>query len=372
MEKPEVTICQWSVSLYDEKARKWNFGTLNMTADGIEFLSDDEKNTSERIMILFEDLIDIKKATTGLVFGAVYVVTRENKKIWFSSLMDRNGFYGTLNHFWKAQLFSKRGDKGNLESGGGRKTKLGQTLVGLVHDCQDTLSTAAVQLNAQGRQIDSSLWTMSELHNDLDVAERFVTDLESWVGRWRLPKQYSSVDPVVVNQCDIPQVFETEIVYNKLETGKANPRIVGLLRLSRDGLYIMSQKQTLIHHFKWSDVSKIRVVTPYEVMVIQYQFGKPDLVYGLVCANMMAILTLIEKCAKYKLEYDKPPATVVCTSHGNRIQRQYGTTKQGTVKIPKNLDNQTMAVIILNSNIVVLQLLNSTLMDPRDAIYYLT
>ena len=333
MEKPDVIVCQWSVSLYEEKARKWNFGTISMKPYGIEFLSDsEEKKASERTVILFEDVIDVKKATTGLVFGAVYVVTKENKKIWFSSLMDRNGFHGTLTHFWKARLF-QRGDEGSLCSGGGRKTKLGQTLVGIVQDSQDTLSQAAVQLHGQGRQIDSSLWAMSELHNDLDVAERFVTDLESWVGRWRLPKQYSSAGPVVVNKCDIPEVFETEIVYNKFETGKANPRIVGLLRLCRDGLYIMSQKQTLIHHFKWADVSKIRVVTPYEVMVIQYQLGKPDLVYGFVCADMMAILTLMEKCAKYKLEYDKPPETVVCTNHGNMVKtRQCGTTKQGIVK----------------------------------------
>lgn len=329
MEKPDVIVCQWSVSLYDEKARKWNFGTISMKPDQIEFLSDSEGKTSERMVIQFEDVIDIKKATTGLVFGAVYVVTKENKKIWFSSLMDRNGFHGTLSHFWKARLFQRRGDEGSLVLGGGRKTRLGQTLVGIVQDSQDTLSKAAVQLHGQGRQIDSSLWAMSELHNDLDIAERLVTDLESWVGRWRLPKQYSSADPVVVNKCDIPEVFETEIVYNKLETGKANPKIVGLLRLCRDGLYIMSQRQTLIHHFKWADVSKIRVVMPYEVMVIQYQLGKPDLVYGFVCADMIAILKLIEKCAKYKLEYDKPPETAVCTNHGSRVQaRQIGTTKQ--------------------------------------------
>ena len=328
-----MVVCQWSVSLYDEKKRKWNFGVVSMTPDGIDFLPDgEEKNTSKRIMIPFEGVIDIKKATTGLVFGAVYIVTKDNKKIWFSSLMDRNGFHGTLCHFWKARLFQKRSDEESLGSGGGRKTKLGQTLVGIVQDSQDTLSKAAVQLHAQGRQIDSSLWAMSELHNDLDIAERLVTDLESWVGRWRLPKQYDSTDPVVVNKCDIPEVFETEIVYHKLETGKANPRIVGLLRLSRDGLYIMSQKQALIHHFKWGDVSKMRVVTPYEVMIIQYQLGKPDLVYGFVCADMIAILKLMDKCAKYKLEYDKPPETVVCTKHGAALQhRPSGSKTKGNI-----------------------------------------
>lgn len=329
MEKPEVVVCHWTVSLYDEKKRKWNYGIVNLKADGIEFISDDDKSSSVGLVILFDDLIDIKKATTGLVFGAVYVVKKDNKKIWFSSLADRTGFYGTLYHFWKAQLFTKKNEKGGSEVGVGRKTKLGQTLVGLVHDSQDTLSKAAVQLHDQGKQIDSSIWAMSELHNDLDVAERYVKDLESWVGRWRLPKQYNAVDPVIVNMCDIPEIFETEVVYSKLETGKANPRLVGFLRMCREGLYIMSERQALVHHYRWSDVSKIRVVTPYDIMVIQYQLGKPDLVYGLVCANMIAILQLIEKCAKYKLEYDKPPDTVVCTNHQGRAQGHASKTSQG-------------------------------------------
>lgn len=329
MEKPDVIICQWAVSLYDEKKRKWIYGLLTLRADEAEFSPTDDKiGRGAGVVIHFEDWIDIKKATTGLVFGAVYIVTKDSKKHWFSSLDDRDGFYGTLNHFWKAQLFHKKDKKGGSQSGTGRQTNLGQKLVGLVQDSQDTLSEAAVQLNSQGRQIDSSLWTMSDLHNDLDVAERFVKDIESWVGRWRLPKQYSTIDPVVVNKCDIPEMFEIEIVHSKLETGKSNPRVVGLLRMCRDGVYILSQRQALVHHFRWSDVSKIRVVTPYEIMIIQYLLGKPDLVYDVVCAEMMAILRLVDKCAKYKLEYDKPPDTVVCIGHQTRLQRHPGTTSK--------------------------------------------
>lgn len=335
MEKPEVIICNWTVSLYNDKKRKWMYGVLNLRADEVEFSPSDKKSSpnGSDVMIPLEDWIDIKKATTGMVFGAVYIVTKDNKKHWFSSLEDREGFYGTLNHFWKAQLFQKK-DQTRSASGVGRKTKLGETLVGLVQDSQETLSGAAVQLHSQGRQIDSSLWTMSDLHNDLDVAERLVKDVESWVGRWRLPKQYNTVDPVVVNKCDIPEVFETEVVYSKLEVGKSNPRVVGLLRMCRDGVYILSQKQSLIHHFRWSDVSKIRVVTPYEMMIVQYCLGKADLVYCVVCANMMAILRLVEKCAKYKLEYDKPPDTVLCTSHQARQERNIG---QGTEIEDENL-----------------------------------
>ena len=317
-----MIICQWTLCLYDDKTRKWIYGVLDLKPDQVEFLPNSQKGVASTVIVIpFEDWINIKKATTGLVFGAVYIVTKGNHKLWFSSIQDRDGFYGTLRHFWISQLFNKKEQKAST-AGAGKATQLGQKLVGIVQDSQDTLSKAAVQLNDQGRQIDSSLWTMSDLHNDLDVAENLVKTLETWTGRWRLPKQYNMVDPVVVNKCDIPEVFEIEVIYNKVETGKANPRVIGLLRLCSEGLFIMSLKQALVHHYKWSDVSKIRVVTPYETMIVQYHLGKADLVYSVVCANMMAILRIIEKCAKYKLEYDKPPDTVVCTSHQVRVRRE--------------------------------------------------
>ena len=317
-----MLISQWALCLYDDKTRKWIHGVLDLKADRVEFIPADSKvsNNKGMLPIPFEDWIDIKKSTTGLVFGAVYIVTKENKKLWFSSIQDRDGFYGSLRHFWKAQLLQGKEQK-SISDGQGKTTILGQKLVGIVRDSQDTLSQAAVQLNEQGRQIDSSLWTMSDLHNDLDVAENLVKTLETWTGRWRLPKQYNVVDPVLVNQCDIPEMFETEVVHSKVDPGKANPRNIGPLRLCSDGVFIMSLKQTLVHHFKWSDVSKIRVITPYEIMIIQYNLGKPDLAYSVVSANMNAILRIVEKCAKYKLEYDKPPDTVVCTSHAGKVPR---------------------------------------------------
>jgi ssDNA-specific exonuclease RecJ len=267
----------------------------------------------ELISIPYEDLIDVRKSTTGLVFGAIFIVTKENEKIWFSSLPDREGIYGTLKHFWQAKLFQKSNSA--MKNSKGQKTRMGQKLLGIVKDSEQTLSNAAVQLYDQGKQIDHTMDVMADLHNDLDIADNLVKDIDSWIGRWRLPSEYKTVDPVVVNKSDIPEVFEYEILFTKLETSQANTRQVGSLRISNDGLTILNIKMKTEFHFRWADVSKLRVVTPWELMVIKYQIGKPDLVYGLVSANMVAILKLLDNCAKYKLTYDTPPEPILCTRH---------------------------------------------------------
>lgn len=307
-------ICKWTVSLYDDKTRKWNYGTLAIVAEDIVFKPNECGVHDNGLVIPFEDIIDVKKSTTGLVFGAVYILTKTNKKIWFSSLSDRGDVYRALRHFWQSRLLFQK-NTGEIKIAKESQTKMGQKLLGIVTESEKSLSTAAVQLHSQGRQLDNAAVTMLDLHNDLDVAERLVDDIDSWFGRWRLPDQYQTIDPVIVNKTDIPDIFEYEVLLTKLETNRVNRRQVGNLRISKDGLTILNEKMRTEFHFRWTDVSQIRVVTPWEMMVLQYQIGKPDLVYSLVSANMVAILRLLDKCAKYKLKYDTPPERVLCTRH---------------------------------------------------------
>ncbi|KAL4222047.1 Synaptosomal-associated protein 47 [Mactra antiquata] len=306
-------ICEWPASLYDEKSRSWKYGTLGVLHSDIVFTPDANQGNFAPVSIPYVDVVDIKLSTTGLVFGAIYVMTKNNKKVWFSSLPDRSGIHGALNHFWKAQLFLQ--DEKESKAAGRSKTQMGQKLLGIVQDSEETLSKASEQLYHQGRQLDKALRTMDKLHNDLDVAENFVEELESWFGRWRLPEQYQAIDPVFVNKSEIPEVFEYEIIFNKIQTNRSNHRQVGNIRISKDGITIVNMKMKNEYHFKWSNVSEIRVLTPWEIMIIRHQIGQADIKYSVVSANMAAVLRLLDKCAKYKLKYDTPPERVLCTNH---------------------------------------------------------
>ncbi|KAL3831840.1 hypothetical protein ACJMK2_023540 [Sinanodonta woodiana] len=307
-EKPDINIREYSGSLYLVDTRKWIYGTLAFKSDVIIFDSE-----NKILIIPYGTLTDVKKTTTGLVFGAIVISTKTDKH-WLSSFEDRESVYNTLCHFWNSKLFRKEGRKGAVSSCGSQ-TKMGKKLIGILQDSEKTLSNAANTLQHQGHQIDLAMATMDDLHQDLDIADNLVTGLERWLGPWKLPAEYTKVDPVIVSRADIPDVFEFEVLHTRLETGKMTTQNLGLLRIAKEGIILLTSKQKVIQYLKWGDVSKIRVVSPWEIMIIKYNIGLADLVYAVVSSDMVAVLKVLEKCAKYKLEYDTPPDTVFCVRH---------------------------------------------------------
>ncbi|KAK3589032.1 hypothetical protein CHS0354_007980 [Potamilus streckersoni] len=304
-EKPDINIREYSGSLYLGDKKKWIYGTLALKSDVIIFDSE-----NKILIIPYDNLKDVKKATTGLVFGAIVVSTKTDKH-WLSSFEDRESVYNALCHFWSSKLFRKEGRNGaafSCES----QTKMGKKLIGILQDSEKTLTNAANKLQHQGHQIDLAIATMDDFQQDLDIADNLVTGLEKWLGPWKLPAEYTKVDPVIVSRADIPDVFEYEVLHTRLETGKVNTQNLGLLRIAKEGIILLTSKQKVVQYLKWGDVSKIRVVSPWEIMIIKYNIGLADLVYAVVSSDMVAILKVLDKCAKYKLEYETPPDTVFC------------------------------------------------------------
>ena len=339
-EKPDIVICEWTASLYEEKKRKWLYGSLCLKASEVVFVDGStDASIKKDCIISFSDIISVHKATTGLVFGAVFLLMKNNQKVWFSSLSDREGVYRALKHFLGQGQVKDISGQPKISSKG--RTETGTKLLGIVTDSKRTLNKAAVQLEAQGHQIDNAISTMADLHSDLDIVENLVDDLQSWVGRWRMPDQYETIDPIFINKSEIPEVFEYEVLYSKLEAGSVNTKSLGDLRISKGGLTILTIKKATEHHYNWADVSQLRVITPWEMVVIQNKIGKPDLKYSLISANMVAILKLLDKCAKYKLKYDTPPDRVVCIKSNNPIlSKQEPSRSEGNEivgQIPSNI-----------------------------------
>lgn len=187
------------------------------------------------------------------------------------------------------------------------RTSLGRKLLSIVDDSEKTLQTAASTLYHQGEQLDSALGDMYDMHNDLDVANDIVQGFESWLGQWRLPNKKSSVDPVFIADSDIPEVYEYEALYNKFETDKANSQNLGMVRIHKDGLTILTLAQKQVHHFNWRDISRLKVMTPWEMVVTKFLIGQPDLSFVIVCTNLLELVRLLQKPLKTKMEFDRIP-----------------------------------------------------------------
>ncbi|XP_060080488.1 synaptosomal-associated protein 47-like [Ylistrum balloti] len=298
----QLHVREWEVQFYEDQTRKWLTGTLSVTIEGMFF---QDKNSPFNVGCKYGDFGDVKKTTTGIIFGAIVIIKKDGQKYWLSSLPNREDVFNVIQYFLMSNLVFS--EKENLENKGqgstSKGTEMGRKLLKVVHDSHQTLCASAQILSSQGGQIDSTLTTMADIHNDLDVAENLMLGMEAWVGKWNIPAVYQKVDPVIVRDRDIPEISQYEILYTKMVINKMTTQKLGLLRIAPEGLFILSDKQKLIHHFKWSDVSRVRVLSPCEIVVTQFLIGQPDLNFGVVCTSLLGFLEFFDKKLRSKVEY---------------------------------------------------------------------
>ncbi|XP_021373221.1 synaptosomal-associated protein 47-like [Mizuhopecten yessoensis] len=295
----QLHVREWEVQFYQEQTRKWLTGMLSVTVERIIF---QDKNSQFNMICMYGDFAEVKKTTTGIIFSAIVIITKDGKKHWFSSLPNREDIFNVMQYFLRSNVtFSDQGNKGKTLGMG--RTEMGHKLLKVAYDSHKTLSASAEIMSSQGEQIDSTLTAMTDIHNDLDIAESLTSGMESWTGKWRIPNVYQTVDPIIVHQRDIPNISDYEILYTKMETNKTTTQKLGLLRIAPEGMFILSEKQKLIHHFKWSDISRVRVLSPCEVLVTRFLIGQPDLSYGVVCTSLLGFLEFLERKMRSKIEY---------------------------------------------------------------------
>ncbi|XP_061185777.1 synaptosomal-associated protein 47-like [Saccostrea echinata] len=294
------TIKSWPCSYYDNSSRRWIYGTLFIMGNGIRFTTDHE-NTLD---ILYSDIVQVKKCMTGLIFRAMVLDTKNGTKHWFSSFSDIYIVVQFISFFLRSKLLQKKNASTQDKTIEGR-TEMGQNLLSVAIDSETTLRNAAETLVTQGHQFDSAMATMMDLHSDLDVTENLLSGLESWLGRWSLPEEYKSNDPLVVSDADLSMEVDYEILYTKLEPNKLNAQNLGIFRVAQDGIYLMTEKQKLVHCFKWKDVSRVRVVSLWEITVTQFQIGKADISYSLVFTSVYSVLGILDKRLRSKVEYSQ-------------------------------------------------------------------
>lgn len=247
-------------------------------------------------------MIDVKKSSTSLIFRATVIIVNDKTKYWIASLPDQGSMYNVLHYFQRQNLFScKKLRTTTLESIG--STEMGRKLLNSVIDSENTLNNAVNVLHEQGTQIQSSMATMHDIHNDLDIADNILSGLESWLGRWQIPQRYKKESLEIIQTKDLPADYE--ILYTKFKMGTINCQHLGILRVCAEGIIILTDKQRVVHNFKWNEISVVKVISLCEIMITRYMIGRPDLTYDLVCTNLLPVLRLLDRRLKTKMEYTK-------------------------------------------------------------------
>ena len=244
-------IQSWDASYYEPTVKKWFYGQLKLATNKLVFVVNNAEELSCKPRIFCLDFADIKcisKAMSSMIFPALIAKTASNQIHWFASFQDRNSTFVVISHFFEASLLttysSSRSPNEVLASDfSSQKTELGTALLNSVHDSDLTLRKAASTLLQQKEQISSMSSTMQDIQEDLTVAERVTAGLNSWLGRWKMPKISKPGELIFLKENDIPDVFDVEVLYTKVLSSRAGCQTCGVCRVECNGITILDMKQ---------------------------------------------------------------------------------------------------------------------------------
>lgn len=259
--RSDIFIRCWCSTYYNYSSGKWITGLLKVSHEALLFQSNDLKIAGSEpnplvLFIHFSQIKGICKAVSSFIYPAIKITTDNKEEHWFSSFEDRNSTFLILQHCVQSKLFNKVDDSqtsvtehSSDVSSTAVTTNIGTKMLHSVHDSHATLQKAANKLVEQGEQIRNSAFTVQLIHEDLTVAERITKGLNSWFGQWRLPPVTKADELIVVNDNDIPEVWDVDALCTQISANKYDIQREGVFRLSKDGVTLLDMKQKVINFY---------------------------------------------------------------------------------------------------------------------------
>ncbi|ELU15463.1 hypothetical protein CAPTEDRAFT_121090 [Capitella teleta] len=300
----DLKIAEWKCSYYDSSRKKWLSGILQLTKSRIRVLTPPPKrkapaDSSQAVYmtVALDNVTDIKKATSGYVFKCVVVTSRDGQH-WFSSLPVRDNVYNILNHFWRNRLMPTPEKRHSFPS----NSKRGAELLRLAQDPEQSLVEAGEMLMKQGEEMEY-----------LVFEEKPQGVLASWFSKWRVPKEYLTEGIAFVNSKGIPIVHEFPVLFCRGETTKIPEKVLqtpGVLRVSKDGISILTEGQVPCHYFKPREVTVVKILTPWRILIANYRSNEVDVSYIVTSSHMVKLIRVLEVQYKKRFDIEEVPENV--------------------------------------------------------------
>eukprot|EP00794_Sanderia_malayensis_P003000 gene3000-3458_t len=293
-------IFEWKCSYYCN--RTWKYGKLKLYQQILKFK--ENAKDGKLVLININDITEIKRRTTNLLFNAITVLNRNNDLFWFSSFANVYNVLSIIEHFWRDNLFGS--DKSQQSSRNPGKTSTRNELLEIAYDSQSTLMSAGRALHAQGEQITEACKKMDMLHSDLRVGEKIVSDLDSWFGSWNV-KDPSPVSIATRHESPLSaQRLEYAVLIAKMAQESHSPAV---LVIGTQSVEIFGDKNKLLYCFPIAELSHANVHSPYDMTFEKRLIGKPDIRVHIVSTRLPFILKTFENSCKYKPIYEDLPTS---------------------------------------------------------------
>ncbi|CAJ0923013.1 unnamed protein product [Ranitomeya imitator] len=302
----DPAVRSWSCSYYLASKKGWRPGRLSLTATHLRLRLDGAEHCA--LSLPLSCISEMKKESSSYIFSAITVLARGGDKHWFSSLApSRNAVFTVLEHFWREQLLSPRGEQGTPNNSRGAE------LIAIMSGSQRLLEDTTRVLHHQGEQLGNIMSGLSKIEGDMATADRMLSVLESpsWWPFSRNPwRRTTSKEAAASAQSRgkegviavIPAVFCRHPPDVTLRPGH--------LTLLLSAMEICDCDLRPVQRYERQDVDDIRVVSGHEMRVRQRFIGRPDVTCSVLSARLPDVLPLLELQYKSKVEVLEEAAVV--------------------------------------------------------------
>lgn len=297
----EVPVQSWPCSYYLNIERRWVPGRLSLTPTHLRFREDNAETFS--VDFHLSSISEIKKESSSYIFSSITVLEKDNAKHWFSSLQpNRSAVFNVLEHFWREQLLSPRGEQGEA------KTSKGKELINIATGSQKRLEDTTRVLHHQGEQFDNVMKDLNKIEADMATANRMLSVLEApvwWPFSGNPLKRFTSTASKETSASDRHHgkegvIVTIPIVFSHHPDHSLKP---GKLTVLLSALEIADCHFCLLHRYERQDVDDLRAITGHEIAVRQRFIGKPDITYRIISAKLPDVLPLLELQYGKKMEF---------------------------------------------------------------------
>ncbi|CAH1779875.1 unnamed protein product [Owenia fusiformis] len=258
----QFSICSWPAAYYMSQTYSWVKGMFYVKPMGLYFEVPPKKKHRKRsskkrimFMIRFEHVSRVEKKIANLIYPAivVYGAKQDRDRYWFASFPNRKSSYNMIVHFWKEHLaMIQRGDS----------------------------------VSTPGTIISNNEYSDIVLHDSM-------SELDIWLSRWRFVSR-PITEPILLGKDGIHHAYVFPIIYNRFIPDKVMAQYEGVLRISNEGLTILSNNQHKIFHYKLEDITEIRILNPYQMIIWKIsEHGYTDVSYAIVSTRLVEIIKVL-------------------------------------------------------------------------------
>ena len=84
-----------------------------------------------------------------------------------------------------------------------------------------------------------------------------------------------------------------------------------ILRVTETGLTLLNARQRVLQKLRWMELSRVFIVSPWEVVLTKHVAGRADISVSVVSASLLPVLQVLQQRVPHLLDYQAMPAHVV-------------------------------------------------------------